>query len=71
METQCPELLTAGKIAERLGVPLPRVQYILRTRPKIRPAARAGTIRLYRAKTLRQVWAELDGIAARQKGGAR
>lgn len=42
-----PRLRTAGVIARELGEPLHRVLYVLRTRPLIRPVARAGRLRLY------------------------
>ncbi len=60
-----PRLLTAGVLAERLGVPLHRVTYILRTRRHIRPVARAGTLRLYDAAVERLVRAELGPSARR------
>ncbi|GAB6166208.1 hypothetical protein JCM19992_22080 [Thermostilla marina] len=61
-----PRLLTPGRIAEALGVPLPRVLYVLRTRHHIRPAARAGTLRLYRSTAVAQVRYELNLIDARR-----
>ena len=41
------------------GVPLSRVLYLLRTRPHIRPVARAGILRLYDAQALAQLRAEI------------
>lgn len=38
----------------------------LRTRPHIRPAARAGTLRLYRCEALALVRHELNAIDARK-----
>ena len=64
--TDEPRLLTPGVLAERLGVPLHRVTYILGTRPHIRPAARAGTLRLYDAQVVEAVRAELDRITQRK-----
>lgn len=61
-----PSLLTPGRIAEALGVPLPRVLYVLRTRRHIRPTARAGVLRLYRSQALAQVRHELNAIDARR-----
>lgn len=61
-----PTLLTAGEISRTLGVPLPRVSYILATRPHIKPAARAGTLRLYFRQAVAQVRHELNAIAARR-----
>ena len=69
MRTQAvPSLLTPGRIAERLGVPLPRVLYILSTRPHIQPSARAGCLRLFDHHALAQVRHELNAIAARHAG---
>jgi hypothetical protein len=65
-----PSLLTPGRIAERLGVPLPRVVYVLSTRRHILPAARAGTLRLYDEAAIAQVRHELNGIDARRAGKA-
>lgn len=54
-----PKLLTPGVIASELAVPLHRVTYILRTREHIRPAARAGTLRLYSQSVVELVRREL------------
>lgn len=64
-----PVLLTPGRIAERLGVPMPRVLYVLATRSHIRPSARAGCLRLFDNRALAQVRHELNAIAARRDGG--
>ena len=63
-----PSLLTPGKIADEVGVPLPRVLYVLSTRRHIVPAARAGTIRLYDRAALAAVRHELNAIDARRNG---
>ncbi len=60
-------LMTPGVLAERLGMPLSRVLYLLRTRPHIRPAARAGILRLYDAEALLQLQREI----ACQQGAKR
>jgi hypothetical protein len=60
--------LTPGRIADELGVPLPRVVYILATRRHILPAARAGTLRLYDQSAVAQVCYELNAIEARRSG---
>jgi hypothetical protein len=62
-----PKLLTVGRIAQGVGEPLHRVLHILRTRPHIKPAARAGTLRLYRAEAVAQVQAELAAIDSRRQ----
>ncbi len=63
-----PRLRTPGIIAVELKAPLSRVLYVLRTRPHIRPAAYAGTIRLYREDAVAMVRHELNAIDSR-KGG--
>ena len=69
METaSIPSLLTPGRIADTLGVPLPRVLYVLATRRHILPAARAGTLRLYDSAAVAAVRHELNAIAARKAG---
>ena len=62
------KLLTPGRIADELGVPLPRVLYVLATRRHISPVARAGTLRLYSRKAVAMVRHELNAIAARKAG---
>lgn len=64
-----PSLLTPGRIAERLRVPLPRVLYVLSTRPHIQPSARAGCLRLFDRRAVAQVRHELNAIAARRSKG--
>ena len=61
-----PRLLTAGVIASKTGAPLHRVLYILSTRSHIRPAARAGALRLYDNRALAMVRHELNAIDARR-----
>lgn len=61
-----PSLLTPGRLADELGVPLPRLLYVLATRRHIAPAARAGTLRLYHRKAVAMVRHELNAIAARR-----
>lgn len=63
-----PKLTTPGVIAAELSEPLHRVLYILRTRPHIRPAARAGRLRLYSRSVVAIVRHELNSIDARQDG---
>lgn len=65
-----PNLITPGVIARELRLPLHRVLHVLRTRPHIRPAARAGTLRLYDAQAVAMVRHELHAIDARRGGGA-
>ncbi len=67
---QEPTLITPGRIAAQVGVPLHRVLNVLRTRPHIRPAARAGTLRLYDKEAVAMVRHELNSIDARRCRGA-
>jgi hypothetical protein len=61
-----PSLLTPGRIADELRVPLPRVLYVLSTRRHILPAARAGTLRLYDREAVARIRHELNAIDARR-----
>ena len=56
------KLMTPGVLSERLGVPLSRVLYLLRTRPEIRPAARAGILRLYDVEALERLREEIGRL---------
>ena len=62
-----PRMRTPGVIAAHLGEPLHRVQYVLRTRSHIRPAARAGRLRLYDREAVAQIRHELNSIDARHR----
>ena len=68
-----PKLITPGVIADELGEPLHRVLNVLATRQHIRPAARAGTLRLYDRRAVAMVRHELNAIDARlpPKGGSQ
>jgi hypothetical protein len=57
-----PKFITSGVIATELREPLHRVLNVLATRPHILPAARAGTLRIYREATITQVRGELNAI---------
>ena len=59
-------LLTPGRIAAELAAPLHRVQYILLTRPHIRPRARAGILRLFDREAVAMVRHELNAIDAKK-----
>ena len=60
-----PRLRTPGVIAQELGEPLSRVQYVLRTRHHIKPAALAGRLRLYDRQAVAMVRHECNAIDAR------
>jgi len=64
-----PRLRTSGVIAAELCEPLHRVLYVLRTRSQVKPAARAGRLRLYDREAVAQVRYVLNVIDARK--GAR
>jgi hypothetical protein len=59
-------LLTPGRIAAELGVPLHRVQHVLITRNYIRPVARAGILRLFDWDAVAQIRHELHAIDSRR-----
>jgi hypothetical protein len=61
-----PQLITAGVIATELRQPLHRVLHVLATRPHIRPAARAGNLRLFASRAVAMVRHELNAIDARR-----
>ncbi len=61
-----PRLRTPGVISQELGESLARVQYILRTRPHIRPAALAGQLRLYDRDAVAMIRHECRAIDARR-----
>jgi hypothetical protein len=61
-----PKLLTTGRIAAELNEPLHRVTRVLATRKHIRPAAYAGTLRLFDRRALAMVRYELNLIDARR-----
>ncbi|MFN0012101.1 MAG: hypothetical protein ACKVS8_10710 [Phycisphaerales bacterium] len=61
-----PQLITPGRIAAELAVPLHRVLHVLRTRQHIRAAARGGTLRLYDREAVAMVRHELNTIDARR-----
>lgn len=54
-------LLTVGEIARRLGQPLHRIEYVIRSR-NIRPAGWAGHARVFRDADLTRIASELDRI---------
>ena len=66
-----PMLRTPGVLASDLGEPLHRVLYVLRTRPHIQPAARAGRLRLYDRDAVALIRHELHAMDARRGGGER
>lgn len=59
-----PQLITPGTIARELDQLIHRVLHVLATRPKIRPTARAGRIRLYDRVAVEQARREIARIDA-------
>lgn len=66
MHATIPSLLTPGRIASDLGVPIHRVLYILANRAHIRPTAKAGNIRLFSECAKAMVRHELNALDARR-----
>ncbi|MCC5831326.1 MAG: hypothetical protein JJU36_17950 [Phycisphaeraceae bacterium] len=64
-------VLTVGRIAAALGQPVHRIDYILRTRPDLKPFARAGRVRVYAPEVLSRLRHELAAQDARRAGGAQ
>lgn len=62
---QTVTLNTVGVLAAKLGQPIHRIEYLLRTRKHIAPVAIAGRSRLYPEKTIAQLRHELNAIDAR------
>jgi DNA-binding transcriptional MerR regulator len=58
--TAAAKLATLGDVARRLGVPVHRVTYILRTR-NIQPTSRAATYRLFDNDVVARIAKELRG----------
>jgi len=65
-----PKLDTVGRIAEKLGVPLHRVSYLITSRG-IQPAAYAGRLRLFDREAVAIIRHELNAMDARRAGGGR
>ncbi len=59
-----PALATLGVVAARLGVPPYRVDYILKTRPAIRPRAWAAGARCFDEAAIALIQEELLAIDA-------
>jgi hypothetical protein len=60
------QLLTVGRIAELLDVPVDRVKYVLRSNPSIKPVALAGRTRLYDRRRFAMIREALRGDTACQ-----
>ena len=60
---------TVGEIARRLGQPVHRVEYLIRSR-QIRPSGRAGNCRVFAEEDVSRISAELRQIDSRKGGSA-
>lgn len=69
MKRNLPRLLTVGRLAEILGVAQHRVEYIISTRPHIRPCATAGRTRLFDRAAEAAIRYELNLIDALRTSG--
>ena len=67
MPTPSTRALTVGEIARRLGYPLHRVQYVIRSR-NIEPQQRAGNARVFSESDLQFIGSVLRRIDAEQRG---
>ena len=65
MAQSVPLAPTVGEISRRLGVPLHRVEYVIRSR-NIRPTARAGNARLFTEADVCRIRSELIRISDEQ-----
>jgi len=66
--TFLPRLATPAEVARILGVPLHRVEYVLRSRAHIRPRAIAGSVRCFDDEAIARIRHELNAIDARRAG---
>lgn len=66
MSTFIDRAPTIGTIAERLQVPLSKVEYIIRSRG-IQPKTRAGAIRVFSEESISVIAAELKSIQERKE----
>lgn len=66
METS-PQVVSLGDIARRLGEPIHRIDYVVRTR-NIVPALRVGGRRFYSEATVQHVASEIRQIEAEKAG---
>jgi DNA-binding transcriptional MerR regulator len=62
-----PVMLTSGEIARRLGQPIHRIEYVLRTR-KIPAKATAGNCRVYDESDVERIREILNDIASKKAG---
>lgn len=68
MSEPVPRLATVGEVAKLLRIPPSRVEYVLRSRPHIRPKATAGGARCFDDEGIAQIRHALNAIDARRSG---
>ena len=68
MPQTCARLLTVGEIARRLGEPIHRIEYIIRTRD-ICPKSWAGSCRVFHEDDVTYIASELRRIDADRSDG--
>ncbi len=66
MNTCTERAPTTGTIAERLQVPLSKVEYVIRSR-SIQPRTRAGAIRVFSEEAIAVIAEELKRIQERRE----
>ena len=67
MTAAIPVALTVGQIAQRIGCPLHRIEYVINTR-KLRPKEVAGNARVFTEADVGFIASEIRRIDA-EKGG--
>lgn len=67
MRSSVPAAPTVGEIARRLGEPVHRIEYVIRTR-EIKPVSRAGHAGIYSEGDVQYIASELRRIDE-EKGG--
>jgi hypothetical protein len=59
--------LTFGQVCKRLNQQPPRINYILETRPHIKPIKRVGILRIFDEAGVAAISAELEKIDSRKR----
>jgi DNA-binding transcriptional MerR regulator len=65
---ESPVVPTVGSIADRLGVSVHRIRYVIASR-KIKPSGRAGQARVFTEADVNRIACELSRIEAEKGGG--
>ena len=67
MVDRVPKLATVGEVAKALGVPVRRVEYVVRSR-SISPRATAGGLRCFDDQAIARIRHAITAIDARRQG---